>query len=63
MEASEKLSASFEIVRRAGDETQLDDAALLLAEAIGLLGIAAFLAAIWRGSNRFTSVSKSRGLR
>ena len=63
MEASEKLSASFEIVRRAGDESQLDDAALPLAEAIGLLGIAAFLAAIWRGSNRFTSVSKSRGLR
>ena len=63
MEASDKLAASFEIVRRARDERELDEAALPLAEAIGLLGIAAFVAAIWRGSNRFTSVSKSRGLR
>jgi hypothetical protein len=63
MEASGKLAASFEIVRRARDERELDAAALPLAEAIGLLGIAAFVAAIWRGSNRFTSVSKSRGLR
>jgi hypothetical protein len=63
MEASDKLAASFEIVRQARDERDLDVAALPLTEAIGLLGIAAFVAAIWRGSNRFTSVSKSRGLR
>jgi hypothetical protein len=63
MEASGKLAAAFEIVRRARDERELDAAALPLAEAIGLLGIGAFVAAIWRGSNRFTSASKSRGLR
>ncbi|MEN3379233.1 MAG: hypothetical protein V7604_4588 [Hyphomicrobiales bacterium] len=63
MEASEKLEQAFAIVRQARDERQLDDAALPLAEAIGLLGIPAFMAAIWRGGNRFTSVSKSRGLR
>jgi len=63
MEASEKLNASLEIVRQARDERQLDEAALPLAEAVGLLGIAAFVAAIRRGSNRFTSVNKSRGLR
>jgi hypothetical protein len=63
MEASEKLDQAFAIVRQARDERQLDDAALPLAEAIGLLGIPAFMAAIWRGSNRFTSVNKSRGLR
>jgi hypothetical protein len=63
MEASEKLDQAFAIVRQARDERQLDDAALPLAEAIGLLGIPAFMAAIWRGGNRFTSVSKSRGLR
>jgi hypothetical protein len=63
MEASEKFDQAFAIVRQARDERQLDDAALPLAEAIGLLGIPAFMAAIWRGSNRFTSVNKSRGLR
>jgi hypothetical protein len=63
MEASEKLGASFEIVRQARDERQLDDAALPLAEAIGLLGIPAFVAAIWRGSNRFSSASANRGRR
>jgi hypothetical protein len=63
MEASEKLDQAFAIVRQARDERQLDEAALPLAEAIGLLGIPAFMAAIWRGSNRFTSVNKSRGLR
>jgi|GEM_PF-6571498 len=63
MEASEKLDQSFELVRQARDERQLDSAALRLAEAIGLMGIPAFMAAIWRGGNRFTSVNKSRGVR
>ena len=40
-----------------------NDAAVLLAESIGLIGIPAFAAVIWRGSNRFTSANKSRGLR
>jgi len=63
MEASEKLDEAFAIVRQARDERQFDEAALRIAEAIGLLGIPAFMAAVWRGSNRFTSVGKSRGLR
>ena len=63
MEASEKLDQSFEIVRQARDERQFDEAALGLASAIGQLGVAAFRAAIWRGSNRYTSVNKGRGLR
>ena len=63
MEASEKLDQAFSIVRQARDERQLDEAALRLAEAIGLVGIPAFMAALWRGSNRFTSVNKGRGSR
>jgi hypothetical protein len=62
MEASENLDQSFELVRQARDERQLDAAALHLARAIGLMGIPAFIAAIWRGANRFTSVNKSRGV-
>jgi hypothetical protein len=63
MEASEKFDQAFVIIRQARDERQFDEAALKVAEAIGLLGIPAFMAAIWRGSNRFTSEKKSRGLR
>jgi hypothetical protein len=63
MEASEKLDQAFAIIRQARDERQFDDAALPLAEAIGLLGIPAFMAAIWRGSNRFSSLMQSRGPR
>jgi hypothetical protein len=58
MEASEALDEALELVRQARDERQLDEAAELIAEGIQTLGIPAFLAAIWRGANRFTSESK-----
>lgn len=58
MEASEELDEALEFIRQARDERQLDEAAELVAEAIQTLGIPAFLAAIWRGANRFTSESK-----
>jgi len=41
---------------RTGADTLV--AAELVAEAIQTLGISAFLAAIWRGANRFSSESK-----
>jgi hypothetical protein len=63
MEAADKLDQTLELVRRARDERELDEAAVLLAESIGLIGIPAFAAMIWRGANRFTSANKSRGLR
>lgn len=63
MEAAEKLDQALELVRGARDERQLDEAAVLLAEGIALIGIPAFAAVIWRGSNRFTSANRSRGLR
>lgn len=63
MEASEKLDQAFAVTRQARDELQFDEAALRIADAVKLIGIPAFMAAIWRGSNRFTSVNKSRGLR
>ena len=63
MEAAEKLDQALELIRRARDERELEDAAVLLAESIGRIGIPAFAAVIWRGANRFTSANKSRGLR
>ena len=63
MEAAEKLDQALELLRGARDERQLDEAAVLLAESIGLVGIPAFAAVIWRGSNRFTSANRSRGRR
>jgi hypothetical protein len=63
MEAAEKFDQALELTRRARDERELEDAAVLLAEGIGLIGIPAFAAVIWRGANRFTSANKSRGLR
>jgi hypothetical protein len=58
IEASEKFDEAFELVRRARDERQFDEAAVLVAEAIARLGIPAFLAAVWRGANRFSSPGK-----
>lgn len=63
MEAAEKLDQALELIRRARNERELEDAAVLLAESIGRIGIPAFAAVIWRGANRFTSANKSRGLR
>ena len=63
MEAAEKLDQALELVRGARGERELDNAAVLLAECIALIGIPAFAAVIWRGANRFTSANKSRGLR
>jgi hypothetical protein len=63
VEAAEKLDQALERTRTARDERELEDAAVLLAESIGLIGIPAFAAAIWRGANRFTSANKARGLR
>ena len=42
MEAAEKLDQALELTRRARDERELEDAAVLLAESIGLIGIPAF---------------------
>lgn len=58
MEAAEKFDQAFDLVRKARDERQLDEAAIAMAEAIALIGIPAFLAAVWRGANRFTSQNK-----
>jgi hypothetical protein len=58
MEASEKFDESFGLVRQARDERQLDEAANYVAQAIALIGIPAFLAAVWRGANRFMSANK-----
>jgi hypothetical protein len=58
MEAAEELDEALELVRQARDERQLEEASELVAEAIQTLGVPAFLAAIWRGANRFTSESK-----
>jgi hypothetical protein len=57
-ETSEKIDESLAIVRQARNDWQLDEAADLLADAISLLGIPAFIAAIWRGANRFSSQGK-----
>jgi hypothetical protein len=61
--AATSMKDAFARLLYDGDPGDVPHPALPLTEAIGLLGIAAFVAAIWRGSNRFTSVSKSRGLR
>ena len=58
MEAAAKFDQAFERIRTARDERQFDEAAVLVAEAVGQIGIPAFLAAIWRGANRFTSQNK-----
>jgi hypothetical protein len=58
MEAAAKFHQVFDLTRAARDERQFDEAAVLLAEAIQTIGIPAFLAAIWRGANRFTSENK-----
>ena len=63
MESAEKLDQALELLRRARDERELEDAAVLLAESIALIGIPAFAAVIWRGANRFTSANKSGGRR
>lgn len=58
LEAAGKLHEAFGLIRTARDQRQFDEAAVLVAEAIGFIGLPAFLAAIWRGANRFTSESK-----
>jgi hypothetical protein len=58
IEPSGKFQQAFELIRTARDERHFDEAAISLAEAIQSIGIPAFLAAIWRGANRFTSQNK-----
>jgi hypothetical protein len=58
MEAAAKFERAFDRIRTARDERQFDEAAVFVAEAISQVGIPAFLAAIWRGANRFTSQNK-----
>ena len=63
MEAAEKLDRALECTRTARDEAGLEEAAVALAACVTLIGIPAFLAVIWRGSNRFTSANKTQGVR
>jgi hypothetical protein len=58
MEAAAKFEQAFDRIRTARDERQFDEAAVFVAEAVAQIGIPAFLAAIWRGANRFTSQNK-----
>jgi hypothetical protein len=61
MEAAEELDQALKFTRTARDEAGLEEAAAALAACITLVGIPAFLAVIWRGSNRFTSANKAQG--
>jgi hypothetical protein len=63
MEAAEKLDRALECTRTARDEAGLEEAAVALAACVTLIRIPAFLAVIWRGSNRFTSANKTQGVR